>query len=171
MQWLPRPWDRMSDWPVVSEDQAQDVGEALMETKEVTDLISSHKSLWILMDRQLTIQGNTTRYKAIQDNTIIQDKCVVSTNCLSTHINNRLVACQGRGSLVGCRLWGRTELDTTEVTQQQQQQQLLFIHLPWCELLLKYLFLLACNLIPIFRALIKGRGVSPQLFLWLVGPC
>ena len=29
----------------------------------------------------------------------------------------------GRGSLVGCRLWGRTELDTTEVTLQQQQQQ------------------------------------------------
>ena len=25
---------------------------------------------------------------------------------------------QGRGSLVGCRLWGRTESDTTEVTQQ-----------------------------------------------------
>ena len=30
---------------------------------------------------------------------------------------------QGRGSLVGCHLWGRTELDTTEATQQQQQQQ------------------------------------------------
>ena len=29
---------------------------------------------------------------------------------------------QGWGSLVGCRLWGRTELDMTEVTQQQQQQ-------------------------------------------------
>ena len=29
----------------------------------------------------------------------------------------------GRGSLVGCRLWGRTESDTTEATQQQQQQQ------------------------------------------------
>ena len=28
----------------------------------------------------------------------------------------------GTGSLVGCRLWGRTESDTTEVTQQQQQQ-------------------------------------------------
>ena len=28
---------------------------------------------------------------------------------------------QGRGSLVGCRLWGHTELDTTE---QQQQQEL-----------------------------------------------
>jgi len=31
---------------------------------------------------------------------------------------------QGRGSLVGCRLWGRTESDTTEATEQQQQQQL-----------------------------------------------
>ena len=30
---------------------------------------------------------------------------------------------QGRGSLVGCRLRGRTESDTTEVTQQQPQQQ------------------------------------------------
>jgi len=30
---------------------------------------------------------------------------------------------QGRGSLVGCRLWGHTESDTTEATQQQQQQQ------------------------------------------------
>ena len=27
---------------------------------------------------------------------------------------------QGQGSLVGCRLWGRTESDTTEVTQQQK---------------------------------------------------
>jgi len=30
---------------------------------------------------------------------------------------------QGWGILVSCRLWGRTESDTTEVTQQQQQQQ------------------------------------------------
>ena len=30
---------------------------------------------------------------------------------------------QGRGSRVGCCLWGRTELDTTEATYQQQQQQ------------------------------------------------
>ena len=28
---------------------------------------------------------------------------------------------QGQGSLVGCHLWGRTESDTTEATQQQQQ--------------------------------------------------
>ena len=31
--------------------------------------------------------------------------------------------CQGWRSLVGCRLWGRTELGTTEEIQQQQQQQ------------------------------------------------
>ena len=30
---------------------------------------------------------------------------------------------QGWGSLLGCRLWGRTESDMTEATQQQQQQQ------------------------------------------------
>ena len=29
---------------------------------------------------------------------------------------------QGWGSLVGCHLWGHTESDTTEATQQQQQQ-------------------------------------------------
>ena len=29
---------------------------------------------------------------------------------------------QGRGSLVGCHLWGRMESDTTEATQQPQQQ-------------------------------------------------
>ena len=32
---------------------------------------------------------------------------------------------QGWGSLVGCRLWGHTELDTTEATSQQQQMFLL----------------------------------------------
>ena len=32
---------------------------------------------------------------------------------------------QGRGSLVGCRLWGHTESDTTKVTQQQQLSFLL----------------------------------------------
>ena len=30
---------------------------------------------------------------------------------------------QGRGSLMGCRLWGHTESATTEATQQQQQQE------------------------------------------------
>ena len=36
---------------------------------------------------------------------------------------------QGRGSLAGCRLWGRTESDTTEVTQQQQQSHT--FNKPW----------------------------------------
>ena len=31
---------------------------------------------------------------------------------------------QGQGSLVGFHLWGRTELDTTEVTQQYKQKRL-----------------------------------------------
>ena len=30
---------------------------------------------------------------------------------------------QGRRSLVGCRLWGRTESDTTEASQQQQDMK------------------------------------------------
>ena len=30
---------------------------------------------------------------------------------------------QGRGSLVGCRLWGRTESDTTEAMQQQGKHE------------------------------------------------
>ena len=39
---------------------------------------------------------------------------------------------QGRGSLVGSRLWGRTGSDTTEATQQQQQQSGLLIHYDQC---------------------------------------
>ena len=33
---------------------------------------------------------------------------------------------QGRGSLVGCRLWGRTESDTTEATSKQQHSHFAF---------------------------------------------
>ena len=32
---------------------------------------------------------------------------------------------QGRQSLVGCHLWGRTETDTTEATLQEQQHALI----------------------------------------------
>ena len=35
---------------------------------------------------------------------------------------------QGWGSLVGCHLWGRTELDTTEAMWQQQQDDLVFLY-------------------------------------------
>ena len=40
-----------------------------------------------------------------------------------TYTNYNPLESQGRGSLVGCLLWGRTESDMTEATQQQQQQQ------------------------------------------------
>ena len=42
---------------------------------------------------------------------------------MATHSSVLPGESQGRGSLVGYCLWGRTESDTTEATQQQQQQQ------------------------------------------------
>ena len=42
---------------------------------------------------------------------------------MATHSSFLPGESQGRGSLVGCRLWGRTESDTTDATQQQQQQE------------------------------------------------
>ena len=45
---------------------------------------------------------------------------------------------QGQRSLVGFRLWGRTESDTTEATQQQQkQQQHTYIYMHVCAKLLQ----------------------------------
>ena len=41
---------------------------------------------------------------------------------MATHSSVLAWRIPGTGSLVGCRLWGRTESDTTEATQQQQQQ-------------------------------------------------
>ena len=41
---------------------------------------------------------------------------------MATHSSVLAWRIPGTGSLVGCHLWGRTESDTTEVTQQQQQQ-------------------------------------------------
>ena len=35
---------------------------------------------------------------------------------MATHSSVLAGESQGRGSLVGCRLWGRTESDTTEAT-------------------------------------------------------
>ena len=55
--------------------------------------------------------------------------CKVALICISlemaTHSSQRsyLENPRDRGSLVGCCLWGRTESDLTEATQQQQQQQ------------------------------------------------
>ena len=44
---------------------------------------------------------------------------------------------QGRGSLVGCRLWGLTESDMTERRQQQQQQQLEWLDTSYFYIVLK----------------------------------
>ena len=38
---------------------------------------------------------------------------------MATHSSVLAWRIPGTGSLVGCRLWGRTELDTTKATQQQ----------------------------------------------------
>ena len=43
---------------------------------------------------------------------------------MATH-SNVLGESQGQRSLLGCDLWGRTESDMTEATQQQQQQRYL----------------------------------------------
>ena len=45
---------------------------------------------------------------------------------MATHSSVVAWRIPGRGSLVGCRLWGRTESDTTEAMQQQLQQQLIY---------------------------------------------
>ena len=42
---------------------------------------------------------------------------------MATHSSVLAWRIPGMGSLMGCRLWGRTESDMTEATQQQQQQQ------------------------------------------------
>ena len=42
---------------------------------------------------------------------------------MATHSSVLAWRIPGMGSLVGCRLWGRTELDTTKATQQQQQHE------------------------------------------------
>ena len=41
---------------------------------------------------------------------------------MATHSSVLAWRIPGTGDLVGCRLWGHTESDTTDVTQQEQQQ-------------------------------------------------
>ena len=58
---------------------------------------------------------------------------------MATHSSVLAWRIPGMGSLVGCRLWGRTESDTTEVTSQQQQQEDVFTFLPDKELYPEYI--------------------------------
>ena len=55
---------------------------------------------------------------------------------MATHSSVLARRIPGTGSLVGCRLWGRTESDTTEGMQQQQQQQ----HADCCKVIPHYSF-------------------------------
>ena len=42
---------------------------------------------------------------------------------MATHSSVLAWRIPGTGNLLGCRLWGHTESDTTEVTQQQQEEK------------------------------------------------
>ena len=69
---------------------------------------------------------------------------------MATHSSILAWRIPGTGSLVGCRLWGRTESDTTEATQQQQQQQ--------CDLLFNHLlcpFILSLSIRYIYSSLVQ----------------
>ena len=46
---------------------------------------------------------------------------------MATHSSVLAWRIQGPGSLVGCHLWGRIELDMTEVTEQQQQRYMIYL--------------------------------------------
>ena len=52
---------------------------------------------------------------------------------MATHSSVLAWRIPGTGSLVGCRLWGHTESDMTEATEQQQQQHARteLFGLPW----------------------------------------
>ena len=77
---------------------------------------------------------------------------------------------QGRGSLVGYRLWGRTESDTTEVTQQQQQQQSSWLSPTLCVLFMLLSLALICMCLLFWCKLISVHGntslqVTPEMNL------
>ena len=63
---------------------------------------------------------------------------------MATHSSVLAWRIPGSGSLVGCRLWGRTESDTTEATQQQQQSTLICYQIEFVNILpsiLIYIFI------------------------------
>ena len=90
---------------------------------------------------------------------------------------------QGRGSLVGCHLWGRTESDRTEATHHQQQQQqciyvnpnlliyLFLLHLATISLISRYVSLfckkkkLICIILIIFTGCIVFHSLDLLLFI------
>ena len=71
---------------------------------------------------------------------------------------------RGWGSLVGCRLWGRTESDTTEATQQQQQQQHLFVVSVYISLIIMSWSSLYISL-PLYVLFLKSLFISVASFI------
>ena len=72
---------------------------------------------------------------------------------------------QGRWSLVGCCLWGRTELDTTEATQQQQQHtEILFEEVESLEICL---ILLQKSFAAVFKTVPGEVSFVSQIYLFV----
>ena len=82
---------------------------------------------------------------------------------------------QGQGSLVGCHLWGRTESDTTEATQQQQQQHYLENSFEFTDSLKEFQYILEfpwtklCEaLIFMYAIVVIQRLAQLNVFNWLL---
>ena len=100
----------------------------------------------------------------------------------ATHSNVLAWRIPGTGSLVGCRSWGHTESDMTEVTQQQQQQQQVlnnqFCSYWFMTLVLKLIWLSDFTFTFYFHALEKEMATHSSVLAWripgtgsLVGCC
>ena len=79
---------------------------------------------------------------------------------------------QGWWSLVGCRLWGCTESDTTEVTQQQQQHSAMYVVLTCIYLLISdiehfFMYLLAVCISSLEKCLFNSSAYFKRLMLRL----
>ena len=72
---------------------------------------------------------------------------------------------QGWQSLVGCHLWGRTESDTTEATQQQQHQDVFHSKLQkaWINVAQNTYYLLQKSLV---RSQFLGVNLVPHHVVW-----
>ena len=69
--------------------------------------------------RQAAVHGVTKSRTGLSDFTFTFHFHALEKE-MATHLVFLPGESQGRGSLVGCRLWGRRESDTSEATQQQQ---------------------------------------------------
>ena len=70
---------------------------------------------------------------------------------MATHFSVLTWRIPWTGNLVGCRLWGRTELDTTEAIQQQQQQQRVSLYSQSC---------------PQSRTVMKSLVLNETTYIW-----